>query len=274
MAEKQAPRVLMVDDEPAIRETLPPILEQHGFEVTTASSVPDALDAINKQGFDILLADLNIGQPGDGFTVVSAMRRTQPDAVTIIITGFPAFETALEAIRDQVDDYVVKPADIPTLLRVIHRHLSGPRRRAVMPRRRVCTVLREHRDEILAEWLAAVKADPELGAIAIPDDERADHMPQLLEGIIESLEAHTGVVSHRAIEAARQHGRVRRAQGYTMAQVLTEARHLRRILSGKVQQHLLTVDISNLLSDLIYAGDNLDASIRASVEGFAGEAAA
>src|SRR5581483_7055719 len=250
MAEKQAPRVLMVDDEPAIRETLPPILEQHGFEVTTASSVPDALDAINKQGFDILLADLNIGQPGDGFTVVSAMRRTQPDAVTIIITGFPAFETALEAIRDQVDDYVVKPADIPTLLRVIHRHLSGPRRRAVLP---------EHRDEILAEWLAAVKADPELGAIAIPDDERADHMPQLLEGIIESLEAHTGVVSHRAIEAARQHGRVRRAQGYTMAQVLTEARHLRRILSGKVQQHLLTVDISNLLSDLIYAGDNLDA---------------
>src|SRR5581483_3246432 len=88
MADKQAPRVLMVDDEPAIRETLPPILEQHGFAVATASSVPDALDAINKQRFDILLADLNIGQPGDGFTVVSAMRRTQPEAVTIIITGF------------------------------------------------------------------------------------------------------------------------------------------------------------------------------------------
>jgi YesN/AraC family two-component response regulator len=41
------------------------------------------------------------------------MRRTKPDCVNLILTGYPAFETALEAIRNQVDDYIVKPAEIP-----------------------------------------------------------------------------------------------------------------------------------------------------------------
>src|SRR5512138_3165469 len=113
--------VLFVDDEPNIRLTLPAILRMHNFEVTAVATVADALAKISEDRFDVLIADLNIGEPGDGFTVVSAMRRTQPDAVTIIMTGFPAFETALEAIRSQVDDYVVKPATIDRLVEVIQR---------------------------------------------------------------------------------------------------------------------------------------------------------
>jgi DNA-binding NtrC family response regulator len=102
-------RILLVDDEVAILRTLELILQQHGFQVTAVSSVPDALTAIARQAFDILVTDLNIGQPGDGFTVVSAMRRTYPDALTLILTGFPAFDRALQAIREQVDDFLVKP---------------------------------------------------------------------------------------------------------------------------------------------------------------------
>src|SRR3954462_13774412 len=112
-------RVLFVDDEPTIRLTLPKILEMHEFEVKAAASVQDALKLIQSEKFDVLLSDLNIGEPSDGFTVVSAMRRVQPDAVTIIITGYPAFETALEAIRGQVDDYIVKPADTEELIDTI-----------------------------------------------------------------------------------------------------------------------------------------------------------
>jgi len=58
-------KLLFVDDEPAIRLTLPAILKQEGFDVTAASTVPEALDCINKEKFDVLLSDLNIGQPGD-----------------------------------------------------------------------------------------------------------------------------------------------------------------------------------------------------------------
>jgi DNA-binding NtrC family response regulator len=81
------PKLLFVDDEDSIRITLPAILHREGFEVTAAATVAEAIALINRQTFDILLSDLNIGEPGDGFTVVSAMRRIQPTARTFILTG-------------------------------------------------------------------------------------------------------------------------------------------------------------------------------------------
>jgi YesN/AraC family two-component response regulator len=95
--------------------------------VTTAATVPEALKFITQQSFDVLIADLNVGQSGDGFTVVSAMRRTQSGAVTFILTGYPAFETALEAIRLQVDDYLTKPTDTEGLIQKIRSKLAEPK---------------------------------------------------------------------------------------------------------------------------------------------------
>ncbi len=105
-------RILFVDDEPSIRLTLPQVLQEYGFEVKTAASVADALAEINSSRFDVLLSDLNISEEGDGFRIVSAMRRLQPRCITVVLTGYPAFETAVQALRQQVDDYVVKPADL------------------------------------------------------------------------------------------------------------------------------------------------------------------
>src|SRR5258708_12854788 len=131
-------RLLLVDDEEVIRITLTAILSKYGFDVSAAASVPEALQKITSEKFDILLSDLNIGNPGDGLTVVSAMRRTQPDAGTMILTGYPAFETALEAIRQQVDDYIVKPANIPALVNTIESKLpTPPRHRQLPPANRV-----------------------------------------------------------------------------------------------------------------------------------------
>src|SRR5579864_8799521 len=119
--------ILLVDDEPGIRLTLSAILKQEGYSVTATATVSEALREINSKEFDALIADLNIGEPGDGFTVVSAMRRTHPACVNFILTGYPAFESALQAIRNQVDDYLVKPADIGQLMRSLKAKLGGPR---------------------------------------------------------------------------------------------------------------------------------------------------
>jgi len=73
-----ASRILFVDDEPGIRLTLPPILRQHGYNVTAVASVAEAIQKLSNEPFEVLVADLNVGEPGDGFTVVSAMRRVQP----------------------------------------------------------------------------------------------------------------------------------------------------------------------------------------------------
>ena len=100
-------RVLFVDDEPAIRETCPALLRKHDFDVTSVGTVADALAEITSAQFDVLISDMNIGQPGDGFTVVKAMRSAQPNCVTLVLTGHPAAETALLAVRYQVDDDLV-----------------------------------------------------------------------------------------------------------------------------------------------------------------------
>jgi DNA-binding NtrC family response regulator len=118
-------RILFVDDEPSIRLTLPAVLEEHGFEVSIAGSVAEALSKINSSRFDVLLSDLNIGEDGDGFRVVRAMRSIQPNCVTVILTGYPAFESALQGIRNQVDDYLVKPADLESLINTIHQKLNS-----------------------------------------------------------------------------------------------------------------------------------------------------
>jgi len=142
-------KILFVDDEPAIRATLPAILRLHGFDVNSTANVAEALQAIAAQKFDVLISDLNIGSPGDGFTVVSAMRRTQPNCVTLILTGYPAFETALQAIRSQVDDYLIKPAGVDELVAAIERKLRNRTPHHLERLKRVPQIMRERVREIV-----------------------------------------------------------------------------------------------------------------------------
>jgi DNA-binding NtrC family response regulator len=118
-------RLLFVDDEDSIRATLPLILRSHGFDVEVAASVPEALTTIRQQPFDVLVSDLNIGEAGDGYVVVRAMRDVNPRAVAIILTGYPAFDTAVQGIHHEIDDYVVKPADIDALVATVNSKLAS-----------------------------------------------------------------------------------------------------------------------------------------------------
>src|SRR5438128_4289951 len=108
---EQGNRLLFVDDEPSIRLTLPPILQQRGFQVQIAASVSEARTAIKAHKFDVLLSDINIDRESDGFTVVHAMREDNPDCVTVLLTAYPASQTAGRSIRAGVDDYCPEMAD-------------------------------------------------------------------------------------------------------------------------------------------------------------------
>lgn len=118
----------MVDDDENVRLTLLPILQQHGFDVLLAASVNEALHAIANRRFDGLVSDLNINEPADGFKVVEAMRKAHPLAVIVLLTGYPAFETAIQGIHHDVDDYIVKPADYGALIATLEKHLAAKRR--------------------------------------------------------------------------------------------------------------------------------------------------
>lgn len=125
-----AKRILFVDDEPAIRESLSIILQRKGFRVTLAASVTEALEEIRRHDFDCLLCDLNVAQHGDGYDVVRAMKEVNPRCVTIIQTAYPALESAVEGIHLAVDDYLIKPTDTDALVQLLSEKISAKQRKA------------------------------------------------------------------------------------------------------------------------------------------------
>lgn len=260
-------RILFVDDEASIRLTLPEILKIHGFEVRSEGTVADALAAIREQRFDVLIADLNIGMPGDGFTVVSAMRRTQPEAVTIILTGYPAFETALEAIRSQVDDYAVKPANIEDLVQVIEEKLRTREPHRPMPRKRVATILRENTGVLLHDFLARVQELPEVRAMELNQELLLDGMPQKLGELIAMLEAENGAKRPR-LNQSYEHGRARLKQGFTLPSLIAECGIVRHLLLKTIQENLLALDVSHVITEILQIEDASERQLRETVDGF------
>lgn len=263
-------RLLFVDDEQTIRQTLSAILQSKGFEVVAAASVPQALELVNTQSFDVLLSDLNIGEPGDGFTVVSAMRRVQPQACTFILTGYPDFESALCAIRNQVDDYFAKPADIDVLVSRIQQSLEGGHRSKVKaPVQRVPDLLSEMMPQITERWLNRVEQNPDLAVFPLTRAERSDHIPnvidELIRGTRQNKEDHP---RPQAIEAARSHGKTRFQQGYAITHIVTESRILQQVLTATVQENLLRIELSTLIHDMMQIGEQLNALLEASIRAY------
>ena len=87
-------KILLVDDDDAVRNMMTVTLEHRGFNVVSAVSVTDALRHIATESFDVLITDLHMPNPGDGFTVVTAMRHFQPNALTLLVSGYPDVQSA------------------------------------------------------------------------------------------------------------------------------------------------------------------------------------
>jgi DNA-binding response OmpR family regulator len=263
------PKLLFVDDESSIRLTLAEILRHEGFEVTVCASVPEAIEAINSNRFDVLISDLNVGEPGDGFTVVSAMRRVQPHVITFILTGYPDFESALKAIRSQVDDYITKPADVRTMVKAIRKHLANPKPvHAPVPVKRVSEVLLENKDAIIKAWYDRVVKEKELTLIKLTRSQRINHLPIVLQRLCERVENHPEEADEKALRASAEHGATRFEQGYSIPQMMTEARILQRVISETLQSHLLVIDISSLIPDMVAIGEALASQLEESIRAY------
>ena len=128
MAESK--QILFVDDEAGIRATLPAVLRRRGFTVAVVATVAEAREEIKKQRFDLLLTDLNIEREADGFEVVRAMREAHPACVNIILTGYPGLDTAIEGIREKIDEYILKPTDTDKLIALVVGKLAERKPRA------------------------------------------------------------------------------------------------------------------------------------------------
>ena len=150
----EQPKILVVDDNEQVRTSLKAVLEVSHFRVTTATSVSDALHLIAHESFDVLLSDLHMPGAGDGLTVVSAMRHKNPDAVTLVFTGYPAMHEALDAILLQADEILVKPMEPPALVGLIREKLQKRGKRKATNIERVASILERDASATITEWLA------------------------------------------------------------------------------------------------------------------------
>jgi DNA-binding NtrC family response regulator len=102
-------KILVVDDEEVVRRSYVRSLAGTHCKVDVASSGPDALQAMGQQPFDVVLLDLMM--PGmSGMTVLKTIKQKWPESEVVIITGYPAIETAKEAVALGAFDYLAKPA--------------------------------------------------------------------------------------------------------------------------------------------------------------------
>jgi YesN/AraC family two-component response regulator len=264
-------RLLLVDDEPAIVQTLSVILQKHDYQVTSANNVADALQAISKHKFDILVTDLNIGEPGDGFTVVSALRRTQPDALALIITGFPAFDKALQAIREQVDDFLVKPIHPRELVEAIEKTVRTRRVHVPVNAKRISDVVREGKAQIMTKWLARMrrilKHTPQE---KLSDEEVLNHLGPMIDELCRRVEHPRKGIHEAAKEAAVQHGEVRRRQAFEAVFLLCESTALRQTVLSVIHHSLMVLNLSYLFVDLALMSESLDEQLQVAMTAYLG----
>lgn len=261
-------RILFVDDEEGIRRMLSLSLKKRGYDVAVAATVAEALAIIASSTFDVLLTDLNIGEPGDGFTVVSAMRRTQPQATTLILTAYPDFDSALNAIRNQVDDYIIKPPNIDKLVETIEAaRKKSHRQQRVAAAKRVADLVEENGEKICQNWLSMVEANQQIRTPAPCDGWMAD-AAEILAELVRSLRSGRELPSEEELCSAMKYGKVRREQGYSITELIEESRMLHRSIYDTLQGEILVADLSWLIRDMMRVGDSLQGQLVRSVEGY------
>jgi CheY-like chemotaxis protein len=262
------PKVLLAEDDDGVRDMLRESLKRDGFEVVAVSSVCEALSQIATESFDVLLSDLHMPQAGDGFTVVSAMRHTHPHAVTLVLSGYPAMDEALSAIRLQADEVLVKPIEIPALRSIIREKLANPlAHRGPLPILTVASILESDLDATISAWMELVKLNEELTCIPLNFIERTGHLPGLLADLIYRLRLPPTGNANFSL-AAHQHGTLRRQQGYTVAMMVEESRILQVSIFRTLQNNLSKVDFSQVLLDVMTIADEVDSQLKQAVSSY------
>jgi two-component system NarL family sensor kinase len=118
--------ILVVDDDTGVCRLLKRWLERENYEVTTKADPVEALALASTESFDLILADLVMGDIG-GLDIISKAKRTFPETVAILITGHPSLDSAIEALRLGAYDYLLKPFELRILLATVERGLQHQR---------------------------------------------------------------------------------------------------------------------------------------------------
>ena len=267
-------RILLVDDDDLILAMLSEVLLLHGFEVTTAASVSEALKHISSNAYDVLLSDLHLPGAGDGLTIVSAMRHSNPKAVTMLLSAFPEMDAASQAILLQADQILLKPMSANMLVDAIKERLSiGPPAARVVES--VAAILERTVQSTIQDWYRHIQADQKVMAVPLTYKQRTGHLPQVLGDLVLRLRSSKPIGSKELVSAAAaEHGLDRRRRGYTAAMLVEESRMLQVSVFQTLQNNLATIDFSVLLIGLMTIADEIDSQLSQAMASYIAESVA
>ena len=117
-------KILVVDDEPLIRDLLRDILKEEGYEVSIAMEGLSALKKVKREETDLVITDVKM--PGlDGIKLLKEIKEVSPSTLVIVITGYGTIENAVEAMKEGAYDYITKPItneQLKLILQKISQH--------------------------------------------------------------------------------------------------------------------------------------------------------
>ena len=179
------PRILVIDDDTANRDSLGMVLQYSGFDVVTAEDVNEALRQIGSQAFDVLLADLHMPAPGDGLTVASAMRHFHPKAATFIFSGYPEMSAATSAILLQTDQVLLKPMAPGALVETIRKRLREGEITSVNDVENVATILERESIATVEDWYKRTEVDSSSVSVHLERSVRCAHLPAVFRDLVQ-----------------------------------------------------------------------------------------
>jgi signal transduction histidine kinase/ActR/RegA family two-component response regulator len=182
-------RLLVVDDDPHVLEVINELFGSRGYELTSAASAAQAIQAIAHRPFDAVVADLNL-RGDSGLDVLRTARRANPDVVVVLVTGYATVSTAIGALREGAYDYLTKPFDLYELSQVVDRgleakRLAGENRRLVQKLMRANEALVRHEEVLKRRVDQATGRLRRLYEVARDVTSELD-MPATLQLIVES----------------------------------------------------------------------------------------
>jgi ActR/RegA family two-component response regulator len=268
------PRILVVEENENVRMALNHVLEVNQLQVTTAGNVSDALRLIDAQSFDVLLSDLRMTEEHEGLGMVSAMHETNQDALTLVYTGYPELENALDAVLLQADESLHKPVVIPTFVATITEQMEEREARKSASIERVAAILARDARATINDWLVRVEREPELTWVPLSREQRTGHLPKLMRELVQRLRVARVLGAKAVSEAAAQHGKDRFAQGYSIPMIIEESRILQVSIFHTLQNNLGSVAFSLLLADVMTIADEVDSQLKQAVVSYIEQTAA
>ncbi len=152
----EAPRLLVVDDDPLVRNSILDILEDNGYDAFGADSVPSALDQLKVRPFEIVITDIMM-EGKTGLDLLTALPDVSPRSVALVMTGYASKDLAVSALRSGAYDLLEKPLTPDLVLRAIER--TWVTQRYQLDNRRLLRELRKANQELTVAKSAAESAN-------------------------------------------------------------------------------------------------------------------